>query len=106
MGGVAAALEEEKASENLTLPGRSLRAVAVRSCLGVASTAWVPLWQALPDSLVEIDLSDNALSDHAVSALCGSLQQRACCPARLALRGNHCKDVGRLCGLIQSGRLL
>lgn len=79
--------------------------LAVRRCQGVPSTAWVPLWQALPRLLVELDLTGNALSDHAVGALCGALQQRGLRLANLVLKGNHCKDLGRLCALVEGGQL-
>merc|ERR1711920_1062711 len=69
----------------------------------MGSDSWSPFWRQLPATITDLDLSGNSLSDHAVSALCGAL--RLSCPARLGLRGNRCKDIGRLCGLIAGGQL-
>eukprot|EP00928_Gymnodinium_smaydae_P087635 TRINITY_DN71878_c0_g1_i1.p1 TRINITY_DN71878_c0_g1~~TRINITY_DN71878_c0_g1_i1.p1 ORF type:complete len:484 (-),score=104.25 TRINITY_DN71878_c0_g1_i1:14-1390(-) len=81
-----------------------LSSIALINCFeGVPASVLHPLWRALPAGLADLDLSANALSDHAVSALCGALLQQRRCPTRLVLRANHCKDIDRLCALIECG---
>eukprot|EP00929_Paragymnodinium_shiwhaense_P020198 TRINITY_DN13533_c0_g2_i1.p1 TRINITY_DN13533_c0_g2~~TRINITY_DN13533_c0_g2_i1.p1 ORF type:complete len:418 (+),score=71.06 TRINITY_DN13533_c0_g2_i1:66-1256(+) len=70
----------------------------------VPSPAWLPLWQAIPAGLKELDFSCNALSDPAIGALCGGLKGRRC-PRRLILCENNCKDIARMCDLIEAGGL-
>eukprot|EP00927_Polykrikos_kofoidii_P031991 TRINITY_DN27386_c0_g1_i1.p1 TRINITY_DN27386_c0_g1~~TRINITY_DN27386_c0_g1_i1.p1 ORF type:complete len:445 (-),score=60.54 TRINITY_DN27386_c0_g1_i1:11-1345(-) len=92
-------------SEAISFAETGLLHFALRQCHGVPSTAWVPLWQALPSSLVELDFTDNELSDHSAGALCGALQQSGVCLTSLALKKNHCKDIRRLCSLVEDGKV-
>ncbi|CAJ1425105.1 unnamed protein product [Effrenium voratum] len=81
----------------------SLRSLSILRSPGLPGDAWSPLWQALPRSLTHLDLSHNALNDHAVSALCGALRLREVRLARLGLQGNRCKDIQRLANFLAEG---
>lgn len=81
-----------------------LRMLAIVRCPDVRTDAWPLIWRELPCTLLEVDLTGDKLSDHAVSALCGAFG-RGCRPRRLVLQGNRCKDVERLAGLISEGTL-
>eukprot|EP00439_Symbiodinium_sp_Y106_P028315 s3873_g3.t1 len=81
--------------------GPGLRSLTLSYCPCSPSDAWSPLWRSLPPSLTELDLSGNALSDHAIAALSGALRGRA--GLRLGLRGNRCKDIDRLCDAVSRG---
>lgn len=101
----AAGAEEEAARPTgAPAPPPGLRSLAVVDSPGVPADAWSPLWRDLPSSLSELDLSGNGLSDHAVNAVCGAFRGRHC-PEILVLRGNRCKDIERLCILIETGGL-
>lgn len=83
---------------------RMLTAFVISHCQDVPTEAWTPLWTDLPATLRTLELTRNNLSDHAISALCGTLR-RGKCPRRLLLRGNRCKDIERLCALVAGGDL-
>ena len=80
---------------------QKLQSLHILRCSGPSSDAWSPLWQQLPTSLTELDLSENNLNDHAIAALCGALRNVQL--TRLTLCGNRCKDLQRLADLISRG---
>ncbi|OLQ13489.1 NACHT, LRR and PYD domains-containing protein 1 [Symbiodinium microadriaticum] len=98
---LAAIPVEEIAAEPAPCEGPGLRSLTLSYCPCSPSDAWSPLWRSLPPSLKELDLSGNALSDHAIAALSGALRGRA--GLRLGLRGNRCKDIDRLCDAVSRG---
>ncbi|CAE7571596.1 NLRP1, partial [Symbiodinium sp. CCMP2456] len=98
---LAAIPVEESAAEPAPCEGHGLRSLTLSYCPCSPSDAWSPLWRSLPPSLTELDLSGNALSDHAIVALSGALRSRA--GLRLGLRGNRCKDIDRLCDAVARG---
>lgn len=87
-------------SETPASGGSMLRTLAIVNCSGPPAEAWSALWRHLPAGLCELNLSGNALSDHAVSSLCGALRNQGSPPRRLTLSSNRCKDIERLCGLV------
>ncbi|CAK0789361.1 unnamed protein product [Prorocentrum cordatum] len=99
----AAAVATSKVPRAAT-DGCGLRSLGIVDCPGASSDAWSPFWRLLPPTLTELDLSGNALGDHAVGALCGALRPSGA-TLQLSLRSNRCKDVARLCGLVACGRL-
>lgn len=82
----------------------ALSSFSILRSADVPTEAWPPLWSSLPRTLLELDLTGNGLSDHAVGALCGMLK-RGHCPRRLVLRGNRCKDIERMLCIISTGKL-
>jgi len=107
-GGLAGAVgpAAEEAVSPTEVPPRppGLRSLAIVDCPGIPADTWSPLWGDLPSSLTELDLSGNGLSDHAVNAVCGAFRGRHC-PESLMLQRNRCKDIERLCVLIEGGGL-
>lgn len=99
----ASPCQEKSLEEDVEVKGQQLKSLQILRCPGPSSDAWSPLWQSLPTSLTELDISENSLSDHAVAALCGALRQRSMRLTYLTLQGNRCKDVQRLADLISRG---
>eukprot|EP00438_Fugacium_kawagutii_P013317 Skav206497 [mRNA] locus=scaffold1128:189962:194201:+ [translate_table: standard] len=86
-------------------PSLQLETLAILRCPGPSSDAWSPLWQGLPRTLTQLDISENGLNDHAVAALCGALRLGGLRLVSLNLRGNRCKDVQRLADLLSRGQV-
>ncbi|CAE7342507.1 NLRP1 [Symbiodinium natans] len=98
----APARMEQGSMSTLPEEGRSgLRTFALVHSPCSPSDAWSPLWRSLPLGLTELELSGNALSDHAIAALSGALRGHTA--LRLGLRGNRCKDIDRLSDLVSRG---